>query len=155
MLAYATPCVYSSNAGEKLSADLGGSKPLRRTSAPTIAGAFFMPAMRYGGCARDTFWYAGVLEGRSANLRTVAPFRYLAVSGDDSKPQGVTPMAPLGLSNLINRSLESRASAHRAMAKSALFADSSARTRLKRYNYHLDKARELEALLAECLEATS
>lgn len=37
------------------------------------------------------------------------------------------------------------AAAHRAMAKAALFSDSSARTRLKRYNQHMDKARTLEA----------
>jgi len=37
------------------------------------------------------------------------------------------------------------AAVHRAMARSALFSDSSARTRLKRYNQHMDKARTLEA----------
>jgi len=137
--------LYAFRAGAKSSADLGGSKPLRRTSAPTIAGAFFVAAMRYGGCARDAYGHAGVLEGRSANLRTVAPIRCLAASGDDSKPQGVTPMASLRLPNLITHSLSSRAAAHRAMAKAALFADSSTRTRLKRYNQHIDKARRLKA----------
>lgn len=44
------------------------------------------------------------------------------------------------------RSLSSRAAAHRAMAKSALFSDSSAAVRLKRYNHHIDKAQQLEAL---------
>ncbi|MYL24740.1 hypothetical protein GLV89_13230 [Halomonas alkaliantarctica] len=58
-------------------------------------------------------------------------------------------MAQLRLSNLITRNLSSRAAAHRAMAKSALFADSSTRTRLDRYNHHLDKARALEARLAD------
>ncbi|MGP9549784.1 hypothetical protein [Halomonas sp. AOP42-D1-22] len=38
-----------------------------------------------------------------------------------------------------------KAAAHRAMAKAALFADSSAKTRLKRYNHHTEKARALEA----------
>lgn len=38
-----------------------------------------------------------------------------------------------------------KAAAHRAMAKAALFADSSAKTRLKRYNHHIEKARTLEA----------
>ncbi|MDR5900433.1 hypothetical protein QC823_15830 [Halomonas vilamensis] len=56
-------------------------------------------------------------------------------------------MAQLRLSNLITRSLQGRASAHRAMAKSALFADSSARTRLNRYNSHIQKAEALEARL--------
>ncbi|NVF12988.1 hypothetical protein [Vreelandella maris] len=53
--------------------------------------------------------------------------------------------ASIRLSNLITRSLSSRAAAHRAMAKSALFADSSASTRLKRYNHHIEKAERLEA----------
>lgn len=38
-----------------------------------------------------------------------------------------------------------KAAAHRAMAKAALFADSSAKTRLARYNHHIEKARALEA----------
>ena len=43
------------------------------------------------------------------------------------------------------RNPSARAVAHRAMAKAALFADSSAKTRLKRYNHHTEKARALEA----------
>lgn len=54
-------------------------------------------------------------------------------------------MASLRLSNLITRNILSRAAAHRAMANAALFADSSAKTRLKRYNSHIEKARALEA----------
>lgn len=46
---------------------------------------------------------------------------------------------------LPTRSLSARAAAHRAMARSALFADSSAAVRLKRYNAHIEKARALEA----------
>lgn len=46
--------------------------------------------------------------------------------------------------SLPNRSPSARASAHRAMARAALFADSSASTRLKRYNHHMTKARRLE-----------
>lgn len=58
-------------------------------------------------------------------------------------------MASLRLSNLITRNLSSRAAAHRAMAKAALFADSSTRTRLARYNRHVEKAQQLEARLAD------
>jgi hypothetical protein len=43
------------------------------------------------------------------------------------------------------RNPSARAAAHRAMARAALFADSSASTRLKRYNRHMAKARTLEA----------
>lgn len=43
------------------------------------------------------------------------------------------------------RTRSTRAAAHRAMAKTALFADSSTRTRLKRYNHHINQARRLEA----------
>ncbi|MDZ7852326.1 MAG: hypothetical protein U5L98_06670 [Halomonas sp.] len=38
-----------------------------------------------------------------------------------------------------------RAAAHRAMAKAALFSDSSAAVRLKRFNHHMSKSRRLEA----------
>lgn len=39
----------------------------------------------------------------------------------------------------------SRAAAHRAMAMSALHANSSLSTRLTRYNQHMSKARALES----------
>lgn len=58
-------------------------------------------------------------------------------------------MASLRLSNVITRSLSGRAAAHRAMAKAALFADSSASTRLKRYNRHIEKAQQLETRALE------
>ena len=58
-------------------------------------------------------------------------------------------MASLSLPNLITRNLSSRAAAHRAMAKAALFADSSTRTRLKRYNHHIDKAQQLARISHE------
>ena len=47
------------------------------------------------------------------------------------------------------RNPSARAAAHRAMARAALFADSSASTRLKRYNHHMTKARHLEARASE------
>lgn len=134
---------YAGLAGAKSSADLGGSSTNRRTSAPIIAGVFFVPAMRYGGCARDAFGHAGFLFGRSANLRTVAPIRCLAASGDDSNQIGVTPMASLRL--FLTQNLSKRAAAHRAMAKAALFTNARASARLKRYNHHIDKACRLEA----------
>ncbi|MEA3250558.1 MAG: hypothetical protein U9Q35_03105 [Pseudomonadota bacterium] len=43
------------------------------------------------------------------------------------------------------RNPSERAAAHRAMAKAALFADSSAAVRVRRYNHHVEKARHLEA----------
>lgn len=52
------------------------------------------------------------------------------------------------------RNLSQRAAAHRAMARAALFADSSASTRLKRYNSHMSKARHLEARTAGQEEAS-
>lgn len=44
--------------------------------------------------------------------------------------------------------LLARAAAHRAMAMSALSADSSLSSRLKRYNHHMTVARSLQALEA-------
>lgn len=40
--------------------------------------------------------------------------------------------------------LKNRVAAHKAMALAALRADSSLRTRLARFNSHMDKARALE-----------
>lgn len=52
----------------------------------------------------------------------------------------------MAISRLIpTRNPSARAAAHRAMAKAALFSDSSAAVRLKRYNHHMTKARSLEA----------
>ena len=62
--------IYALLATANSVADLGRSNDSRRTSAPSIAGAFFVPAMRYGGCAWDAFGRAGFLESRSANPRT-------------------------------------------------------------------------------------
>jgi hypothetical protein len=124
-------------------ADLGGSKPEWRTSAASVSGAIFVPATSYGGCAWKPYGAAGVHSGRSANPRTVAPIRCLAATGDDSTPNGVRPMA---LTRLFpSRILSDRAAAHRAMARAALFADTSTRTRLKRYNHHMSKARAFDA----------
>lgn len=55
-------------------------------------------------------------------------------------------MSPVRL--IPARFIRSRASAHRAMARAALFADSSASVRLRRYSAHMTKARTLEASLA-------
>ncbi|WP_136066371.1 hypothetical protein [Modicisalibacter radicis] len=43
------------------------------------------------------------------------------------------------------RDPSARAAAHRAMARAALFSNSSTAVRLKRYNAHMTKARRLEA----------
>ncbi|WP_045812116.1 hypothetical protein [Halomonas sp. KO116] len=64
-------------------------------------------------------------------------------------------MALLRLSNVITRNLSSRAAAHRAMAKAALFANSSASTRLKRYNHHIEKAQQLEARALETAQRSA
>lgn len=47
-----------------------------------------------------------------------------------------------------NFSLASRAAAHRAMARAALFSDSSLRNRYQRYQHHMQKARDLDAKAA-------
>ena len=153
MLAYATPCVYANRAGENQH-DLGRSQLKRRTSAHRDTGAFFAPTVRvYGGCAWETVRSAGFRLSRFANLRTATPKHCLATVGDGSTSNGATPMPHL--QSILTRSLKGRAAAHRAMAKSALFSDSSASVRLRKYNAHLEKARQLEARLAERLEVAS
>lgn len=52
------------------------------------------------------------------------------------------------------RNPSARAAAHRAMARAALFSNSSAAVRLKRYNHHMSKARHLDARTDE-LEVAS
>lgn len=139
---------YASGAGAKSSA-IGFRSPesQRRNSAPSIAGAFFMPAMRLwrlcvGGFGLPVSFVTGL------RTRVQSPPLFRSDVGD-SDHKGVLPMASLSLSNLITRSLSSRAEAHRQMAKAALFADSSTRTRLKRYNHHIEKAQQLEARALE------
>lgn len=126
--------------------DLGRSERYRRTSASSLSGAFFMP-VSYGGCVGDTFGCAGFLYPRSANPLAVAPIRCLAAARGDSSDTGVRPMATLRL--FPTRDASARAAAHRAMARAALFADTSTRTRLKRFNHHMSKARTLEARASE------
>lgn len=129
--------LYALLAGAKSSAGRGNPSSNRRTSAP-IDGAFLMP-VSYGGCAWDAFERAGFLFDRFSTPRTVAT-QSRGKDRGDSNQIGVTPMKLFP-----TRNLSARAAAHRAMAKSALFADSSAAVRLKRYNHQIEKARALEA----------
>lgn len=131
---------YSYLAAAKSAVGFGDPEPQRRTSA-TKTGAFFA-SVCYGGCAWETSGSAGFLCGRFANLRTAAPILF-GDSGDGSSHKGASPM------RFPTRSPSARAAAHRAMARSALFSDSSAAVRLKRYNAHMDKARTLEATAKE------
>ena len=151
MLTVATSSRYAPRAGAKSPAttDLGRSQRYRRISAHRDNGAFFAPIIRVcGGCMWDAFERAGTLYLRSANPHAVAS-NCLAAVVATPKIQESYQMASLRLSNLITRSLSSRAAAHRAMAKAALFADSSTRTRLKRYNHHIEKAQQLETRALE------
>ncbi len=119
---------------------LGRSRNVRRNSAPiTIAGAFFVPAVTcYGGLRGDTFGCAGFLTSRSANPAQPATLIRLAANGGSSSTLGATPMPTLSPSAI-------RAFAHRRMALSALRANSSLATRLKRYSHHMGIARSLES----------
>ena len=155
MLTSATNPGYASCAGAKSSAGRRNPFISRRNSAPISAGAFFGPAERHGGCAWASFGLAGFLECRFPTLRTVATQSRRKDRGDSST-LGVSPMtASIRLSSLITRSLKGRAAAHRAMAKAALFADSSTRTRLKRYNSHIEKAQQLEARAQEAAKCSA
>lgn len=147
MLANATPCVYANRAGAKSSAgNLTPTYP-RRISAPILTALFLCPSVMAAVRGQASAWPVP-LDAGCEIPRTVASNENLTSKGD-SNIQGVTPMALLRLSNVITRSLSGRAAAHRAMAKAALFADSSASTRLKRYNYHIEKAQQLEARLSD------
>jgi hypothetical protein len=101
------------------------------------AGAFFVPVTSiYGGGALARFGVAGFRLGRFLPSASLPPYpvgRTVAVP----KPNGATPMQSI-------RNL--RAAAHRRMAFAALHADSSLRTRLSRYQHHINQARALEAV---------
>jgi len=133
---------YSSPVATLLATGFGDPNTSRRNSAHhPKAGAFFMPvASSYGGCAWDTFGYAGCLESRFANLRTAVTQYRLATIRGSSSTLGAVPM------NHIHTALKNRAAAHKAMAFAALRADSSASVRLGRYRKHIARSRTLLAL---------
>jgi hypothetical protein len=127
----------------KSAARFGDLNTSRRNSAHyPKAGAFFVSAFSsYGGCAWDTFGYAGCLESRFANLRTAATLNRLATIRGSSSTLGAATMK-----HALNPSTpSSHADAYKAMALAALRADSSLSVRLARYNSHMAKARTLEA----------
>ena len=119
---------------------LGNPLNVRRNSAPiTIAGAFFVPAVTcYGGCAWEAFVPAGFLTSRFTNLRTAATHSLGNERGSSLFTLGA-PRMPALIPSAI------RAFAHRRMALSALRANSSLATRLKRYSHHMTIARSLES----------
>lgn len=114
----------------------------RRNSAQLrIAGAFFVPAISlYGGLRGETERSAGVLSCRFANPAQSATQHRLATIGGGSSTKGAAPMNTRTPSALL-----ARAAAHRAMALSALSANSSLSSRLKRYNHHMAVARLLQS----------
>lgn len=134
---------YSSPVAANSATGFGDSTTSRRISATVPkAGAFFMPATSfYGGCARDTFGYAGFLESRFANLRTAATQYRLATISGGSSTLGAVPM---NHTNALNPSA-SHAAAWKARAMAALRADSSLSVRLARYNAAMTRARQIEA----------
>ena len=131
---YGSPVTANSVTG------LGNPISKRRNSAPiTIAGAFFVPAVKcYGGCAWEAFVPAGFLLPRFTNLRTAATHS-LGNERGSSSAEGATPMKHALIPSAI------RAFAHRRMALSALRANSSLSVRLTRYNAHMAIARTLES----------
>lgn len=56
------------------------------------------------------------------------------------------------LSCLRSLSAASRAASHRAMARAALFSDSSLRVRYQRYEHHMHKARQLDSIVASAAQ---
>ena len=114
--------------------------PRRTSAAPQTAGAFFVPAVRYGGCAWETERSAGSLGCRFANPRTAATHNRLATVRGSSTIQGAPPM------QTTRNPSASHAAAWKARALAALRADCSLSVRLARYNAAMAKARTLEAV---------
>ena len=137
MLAHIIPYRYASIAGAKSSAGRRNPSSNRRISAPMTA-LFLCPSVMAAVRGQTSVWPVSYLTG-IPTPRTVATQSRRKDRGD-SNQIGVTPMKLFPTRNPAEK-----AAAHRAMAKAALFADSSAKTRLKRYNHHTEKARALEA----------
>lgn len=118
-----------------------GPTSRRRTSAPTTtAGAFFVPVVCNGGCARETERSAGSLLPRSVNLRTAATLNRLTAIRGSSIAKGATPMKLFP-----SRNPSSHAEAWKARAMAALRSNSSLSVRLRRYNEAMSKARAIQA----------
>lgn len=133
---------YASGVTANSVAGFGDPFSTRRTSAPTTtAGAFFVPVVCHGGCARETVRSAGLLVPRFANLRTAATLDCLAtIRGSSKSVQGAPPMKLL---LNPNRTPSSHAAAWKARAMAALRSDSSLSVRLRRYNEAMSKARAI------------
>lgn len=154
MLTSATNPGYASMAGAKSSAgNLTPTYP-RRISAPILTALFLCPSVMAAVRGQASAWPVP-LDAGCEIPRTVASNENLTSKGD-SNIQGVPPMtASFRLSSLVTRNLSSRIAAHKAMAKAALFADSSASVRLRKYNHHIEKARALEARLPDTAERSA
>ena len=129
---------YRSRVAAKSATGCENLMNVRRNSVPiSIAGAFFVPAILcYGGCAWAGLGLAGFLTSRFLTPRMAVTLSR-EKDGDSSSTLGAEPMTTLNLSRI-------RALAHRRMALAALRADSSLKTRLARYNNHMQKAHALE-----------
>ena len=88
---------YDARVAAKSATGRGNPYYSRRSSAPTFAGAFFVPVKRsYGGCAWDALERAGFLECRFSTPRTVAT-QSRGKDRGDSSTLGVLPMSPVRL----------------------------------------------------------
>ena len=140
---------YADLAGAKSPVRFGDLNYTRRTGALRYRIGAFFASIRYvmDGLCGETFVSAGFRVCRFANpAQSVLQSVWRQWLTAPSSIRGVRPMAKLRLFLTLNPS--KRAAGHRAMAKAALFADTSARTRLKRYNHHIDKACHLEAAVS-------
>lgn len=112
----------------------------RRISAQiTTAGVFFRLQYRVMAavCGQASAWPGSKFPG--------IPTPHIAATQSRRKDRG-SSQVDMGAPHMhaLNPS-KIRAAAHRAMARAALHANSSLRSRLARYNSHMEKARALEA----------
>lgn len=138
--------VYRSPVAANSATGFGDPSSKRRTGAHTDCRRFF--------CARKSVLWRSCVGDREVCRVPFAPVRQpahgcLPSFGDDGgssyQQKELYPMIPTRNPS----ALLARAAAHRAMAMSALSANSSLSSRLKRYNHHMTVARSLQALEAE------
>lgn len=151
VLPFLQKLAYDSSADTLLSAGRGNPETSRRTSTyPDLreTALFLRPNF-----AASSLWgpvRGGHLPGRylDADISTPAQAPTLSRGKEGGGPYehlGAITMQTLSLRlRALNPSVIHRAKAHRALAVAALRADSSLKTRVSRYNYHTEKARQLE-----------
>lgn len=133
--------MYGSTVAHMATGRENPSKQKAHSAQDSISGVFLCLGFRFMAAVRgQTSVWPGFLLPRYSHPTHSCHLSSEKDRGSSSKAKGATPMKHA----LIPSAL--RAYAHRRMALSALRANSSLATRLKRYSHHMTIARSLESV---------